>query len=155
MNALNSRIVPAIIALCFCTSTSQAMADHDSTSITGTINRFHAALAAGDTAAVKSLLSNDVMVLESGSLENRTEYLSHHLAGDIEFARAVPSERKLVRLHRNGNTAWVVSTSVTKGTFKERAINSAGAELMVLTKANGSWRIRSIHWSSARRPAGS
>ncbi|MBA3656828.1 MAG: nuclear transport factor 2 family protein [Gemmatimonadaceae bacterium] len=130
---------------------ANAMADHDSTSIVATIDRFHAALGAADSGAIRSLLADDVIVLESGSLETRAEYLSHHLGGDIEFARAVPSLRKLVRVNRSGSTAWVTSTSITTGNFKGRAINSNGTELMVLTKLNGKWKIRAIHWSSARR----
>ena len=141
------------VAFCLNAAPANAMADHDSTSIVATIDRFHSALATADSAAVRSILSDDVIVLESGSMETRAEYLSHHLGGDIEFARAVPSQRKLVRVNRSGNSAWVTSSSTTTGTFKGRAINSEGVELMVLTKLNGKWKIRAIHWSSARRPA--
>lgn len=153
MLSLHRVIVAAAVTLCLFSLPANAMADHDSTSIVATIDRFHSALATADSAAVRSILSDDVIVLESGSLETRAEYLSHHLGGDIEFARAVPSQRKVVRVSRAGNTAWVTSTSITTGDFKGRAINSNGTELMVLTKLNGKWRIRAIHWSSARRPS--
>jgi hypothetical protein len=34
-----------------------------------------------------------------------------------------------------------------------RAINSSGAELMVLVRTSSGWKISAIHWSSrARRP---
>ena len=39
-------------------------------------------------------------------------------------------------------------TSRTTGTYRERAINSAGAELMVLSRTADGWNIRAIHWSS-------
>ncbi|MFL5467335.1 MAG: hypothetical protein ACJ79N_09740, partial [Gemmatimonadaceae bacterium] len=38
--------------------------------------RFHAALARGDSAAVAELLDSDAMILESGYLETRAEYLA-------------------------------------------------------------------------------
>lgn len=141
------------VATAFCLSgmPANAMADHDSTSVVATIDRFHSALATADSAAVKSILADDVIVLESGFLETRSEYLSHHLGADIEFSRAVPSERKVISVHRNGNTAWIVATSTTTGDFKGRPINSQGTELMVLTRTNGRWKIRAIHWSSAKR----
>ncbi len=39
------------------------------------------------------------------------------------------------------------------GEFRGRPVNSAGAELMVLTRVQGTWKISAIHWSSrTRRP---
>jgi hypothetical protein len=52
---------------------------------------------------------------------------------------------------QDGNMAWVASTSETTGSFNGRAVNSEGAELMVLTKGPSGWRIVAIHWSSRRR----
>ncbi len=86
--------------------------------------------------------------MESGSIESRADYESHHLAADIEFAQAVPSTRSDVRVQVDGNTAWLTSRSRTEGQWKERPINSSGAELMVLMKTPDGWRIRAIHWSS-------
>jgi hypothetical protein len=47
--------------------------------------------------------------------------------------------------------AWVVGTSTTRGEYRGRPVNSAGAELMVLTRTPHGWRIAAIHWSSRRR----
>jgi hypothetical protein len=61
----------------------------------------------------------------------------------------VKSERGSVRLVMNGDVAWATLTSTTQGEYKGRAIISAGAELMVLTRASGApdgWRIGAIHW---------
>ncbi|MFL5504570.1 MAG: nuclear transport factor 2 family protein [Gemmatimonadaceae bacterium] len=115
--------------------------------------RFHAALARGDSAAAAELLDSEAMILESGYLETRAEYLAHHLGEDIEFAKALPSQRTITQAKREGNVAWIVATSVLKGTFKEKAIDSRGAELMVLSRSGSEWRIRSIHWSSRKAPA--
>lgn len=126
----------------------------DSAAVIGVVERFHQALAAGDSATALSLLAPNAVILESGGLETLAEYRKHHLPADITFARAVPSTRELVRAVVQGDAAWVTSTSTTRGTYRDRAVDSAGAELMVLSLEPDGWRISAVHWSSqARRPA--
>ena len=122
----------------------------DSTAILATVTAFRAALAAGDSAAALALLAPDAVVLESGEVETRAEYAAHHLAADIEFSRAVPSQRVVTLVHSEGAVAWVAATSTARGTFRDRAVASQGAELMVLSRTDAGWRIRAIHWSSRR-----
>src|SRR5687768_11914331 len=57
--------------------------------IIAVVSEFHAALSTGDSATALRLLDPDAMVLESGEVETRDEYRSHHLAADIEFAKSV------------------------------------------------------------------
>jgi len=120
----------------------------DSMAVAEVVKAFHAALAAGDSSAALSLLADDVVVLESGGSESRSEYREHHLPADIAFAQAVPSAREIIRITVSGDAAWVVGTSRTTGTYRDRPVNSAGAELMILTRHPSGWRIRAIHWSS-------
>jgi ketosteroid isomerase-like protein len=128
----------------------------DSAAVAQVVRRFHAALAAGDSAAALALLSPDVVVLESGGVETRDDYRAHHLPADIEFARAVPSTPGPMHVTVQGDVAWASSTSTTQGEFRGRTIDSAGAELMVLARTDGGgWTIRAIHWSSRARRAGS
>lgn len=125
----------------------------DSAAVAQAVTDYHAALARGDSAAALALLAPDAVILESGGLEARGEYRAHHLPGDIGFARAVPSRRGPIRVTLAGDVAWAVSSSETTGTFRDRAINSTGVELMVLSRTPEGWRIRAIHWSSrSRRP---
>ena len=124
---------------------------NDSSAVVSVIERFHAALAAGDSTAALALLAPDVAVVESGGRETRDEYRSHHLPGDIAFARAVPRTRAPIAVTLAGDAAWAVSTSVTQGEYRGRAINSSSAELMVLTRSGSGWLIRAIHWSSRPR----
>lgn len=135
---------------------AQAHAGHhatpaDSAEVAATVDRFHRALAAADSAGALALLTADVAILESGGVEDRAEYRSHHLGSDIEFARAVPSRRAPMTVRVHGDVAWATSTSTTEGTFRGRAINSSGAELMVLVRTPEGWRIAAIHWSSRNR----
>jgi len=126
----------------------------DSAAVAKIVGDYHNALSRGDSARALQLLAPDAVILESGGIETRAEYRSHHLGADMAYARAVTSERGPVRVTIAGNTAWTASTSTAKGTFNGRSINSVGAESMVLTKASAGWTIRAIHWSSrTRRPA--
>ena len=125
----------------------------DSLAVVGVVDQYHRALSDGDTVTVLSLLANDAMILESGDVETREEYRSHHLLMDVEFARAVRSMRGPVHVLKQGDAAWAISTTNTQGVYQGRTIDSQGAELMVLTKEVHHWKIRAIHWSSrATRP---
>src|SRR5215207_9131928 len=132
-----------------------AQAQGDSAAAAATLERFHAAVVAGDSALALSFLTPDAVVLESGGIETQEEFRSHHMAADIAFAQAVKSVRGPMRVVVRGDAAWVSSTSTATGEYRGRSVNSAGAELMVLTRTPQGWRIAAIHWSSrTRRPAG-
>jgi ketosteroid isomerase-like protein len=120
----------------------------DRAAIESTVAAYHRALAEGDRAAAERLLADDVIVLESGGSEDKAHYMEHHLPGDMAFAAAVPRERGPMKVTVVGDVAWVTSTSLTRGTYRDREIDSTGAELMVLVRHDGEWRIHAIHWSS-------
>jgi ketosteroid isomerase-like protein len=132
-------------------SSSAAKSTADSVAVVRVAFRFHKALETGDTATIKQLLAPDLRVLEGGGVETRAEYLAHHLAADIEFAKSVRSERRLASYRREGSIAWLVSTSSARGTFRGRPVDGVGAELMILSKTPSGWQIRAVHWSSGRR----
>ena len=123
----------------------------DSAGAASVVRQFHDALVRGDSAAALALLAEDAIVLEAGTIETRAEYQQHHLPADIRFAQAVPSARGSARVVVTGDLAWITSSSGATGTFEDRPINSAGAELMVLSRTAVGWRIRAIHWSSRGR----
>ncbi|MEP7325592.1 MAG: nuclear transport factor 2 family protein [Gemmatimonadota bacterium] len=134
------------------TSRSHSVAA-DSAAVATTVSAFRRALQVGDSSAAIELLAPDVSVLESGDIETLAEYRSHHLSADIAFARAVRSVSGPLRIVISGDVAWVTSTSTTQGEYRGRRIDSVGAELMILSRSNGRWKIRVIHWSShARAP---
>jgi ketosteroid isomerase-like protein len=130
---------------------AQSGVQSDSAAVAATVAAFHEALAHGDSARALRLLAPDAVVMEAGGVEDRAEYRSHHLPGDIEFARSVRSERAPVHVRVQGNTAWAHSTSNTSGQFRGRDINAQGAELMVLVRTGEGWQIAAVHWSSRNR----
>jgi ketosteroid isomerase-like protein len=126
-------------------------AEPDTAGPLAAVRAFHEALATGDSLAALALLSDDVTIQEGGAVEDKGHYRAGHLRGDIAFASAVPSQRSDFKVRVAGDVAWVTSTSSTKGEYRGRAIDSVGAELMVLSREGGGWRITSIHWSSRNR----
>ena len=138
----------ALTSLVLATAAAVAAEEAPDPQITATVDAFHDALKKGDRAAVMALLAPDAQILEGGHAESRAEYEKGHLASDIEFAKAVASTRENLVARQEGSAAWVTSSSRVSGSFKGRDVKSAGAELIVLSKAADGWRIRAIHWSS-------
>jgi ketosteroid isomerase-like protein len=128
-----------------------AQGAYDSLAVARAVRRFHQALEAGDSVAAIALLAPDAEILESGDRETVAEYRASHLAADIEFARAVTTTSSATRVVSRGDAAWAITTTTARGRFRGRTVSSAGAELMVLTRGAGGWRIAAIHWSSRKR----
>lgn len=126
-------------------------AQSDERSVIAVVETFHTALASGDSTTALAQLAPDVTILESGGVETLQQYRSGHLVGDMRFAQAVSRERGEIHVTVMGNVAWAHSTNVTSGRMGDREINSQGAELMVLAREDGQWRIKAIHWSSRQR----
>ena len=146
-SAMRHRVAGAVV------SAGRAQTSSDSATAVMAVNRFHDALSTSDTTTVLSLLAPDVVILEAGDVETLAEYRRDHLGADMEFARAVSASHSLVSVVVHGDAAWVTSTSISRGRMKDRQINSAGAELVVLSRQDrrSAWRIRAIHWSSRRK----
>jgi ketosteroid isomerase-like protein len=128
--------------------TTEARQPSPQSQIIAVVSEFHAALSTGDSATALRLLDPDAIVLERGDVETRDEYRSNHLAADIEFARAVPSQRTVLSVTVVGDAGWIASKSENVGRMGTRSINSVGAEVMVLRKRDSGWKIAAIHWSS-------
>lgn len=139
------------VGLLLCGAPTESAAQTAESEIRSVINAFHAALAAGDSTAALALLAEDVVILESGNVEDKAHYRSGHLAGDMRFAQAVPPDRGEISVRRVGDAAWAWSTSTREGRMGEREVSSRGAELMVFQRLDGAWRITAIHWSSRSR----
>lgn len=143
-------VITSMLASALPAQTNAMKTTKDSAAAVEIVHRFHTLLASGDSAAAVQLLAPDLVVLESGGVETRAEYLGHHLGADMRFAKAVPSERRVVAFHQEGDVVWVTATSTSRSEFRDRKIDSRGAELVVLTRSGSGWLIRAVHWSSRR-----
>ena len=136
---------PAAVALGILLTSGMATAEEPEDAA----EAFHAALAAKDKEAVLALLVPEVVILESGGHEaSRDEYASHHLGADMEFAAATERTVETSWSDRQGEVAWILSATRTKGRFRDRDIDVRGVETILLKKVDGQWRIVHLHWSS-------
>jgi ketosteroid isomerase-like protein len=138
------------VCLAVCTACAPAPQPEDVTGVTGTFEAFYAAMKTGDRAAAMATIAPDAVFVEGGRLETRAEYESNHLPADIQFEQAVSGTRGPLQIRFNGSTAWVIATTEYEGTFEGAPVHFISAQLMVLTRSDGPWSIRSVHWSSRR-----
>ncbi|MDK6076023.1 YybH family protein [Massilia varians] len=128
-----------------------AHASSPAASPTETLSAFHEALVAGDKAKALALLSPEIAIYEAGYVErSRDEYASHHLGGDMEFAKT--SSRKVLKQSEriDGNTAIIWEETETTGTSRGKPVHVLGTGTAVLEKNGGGWSIVHIHWSSRK-----
>lgn len=119
--------------------------------VVAVMESFYGAMKTGDTAAAMQHIAADAVFVESGRLETRSEYEANHLPADIQFEKQVTGKRSPWQVTFDKDTAWGIATTEYDGTFEGDPVNFVSAQLAVLTRQDGAWRIRSIHWSSRRR----
>ena len=113
------------------------------------VDNFHAALKRGDGKAALALLDDKLVVFESGGAElSKAEYQAMHLYADMEFTKAVEEITTRRSGHASGNIAWVETEGRTSGKFRDKDVDRATTETMILKRRGGAWRIVHIHWSS-------
>jgi len=113
------------------------------------VEQFSKALQAGDLDGVRTLLADDVLVLESGGAErSRSEYLGGHAIHDAAFLKAAHVEVKQRTARVDGATAWVGTESEVHTSKDGKALTLLSSETMVLKLTAAGWRIVHIHWSS-------
>ena len=115
------------------------------------VEGFLTALSSGRGDEAQRWLAPDVLVYESGGKESsRDEYASHHLRADMEFLAQARVQQLERTAHGVGDVAWVTSRSRMYGEIEGDPLELISTETMVLTREAEGWRIRHIHWSSAR-----
>ena len=130
-----------------------AQSPSDSAAAAAVVEQFHAALAAGDSARVVSLLADDVVIAEAGAIETRTEYIGHHLGADMKASRSSKGDRTVVRVTVMRDAAFIAARTINPPTGAQGNTGSELAELMIVSRTSSGWRIRAVHWSSRRRRA--
>ncbi|MEZ5398000.1 MAG: nuclear transport factor 2 family protein, partial [Bryobacterales bacterium] len=114
------------------------------------VEAYGAALKAKDEAAIRGMLSPDVIIAEGGGAERSVEeYAGHHMPADMEFTAVVEFSVKKRDVIANDEIATVISESQVHGTFRGENVHSRMMETMVLRREDDRWRIVHIHWSSA------
>jgi ketosteroid isomerase-like protein len=119
--------------------------------VTSTLESFYSAMKAGDATKAMTFIAPDAVFVESGRLETRAEYEKNHLPNDINFEKQVTGKRGQWQVKSEADTAWAIATTDFDGTFDGSPVSFISAQLAVLTRQDGRWLIRSVHWSSRRR----
>lgn len=131
---------------------SDAAVVRASTEPLATVERFSTALSAGDPAAVLDCLAADVVIFEHGGTElSREEYADHHLAGDLEYLRAIEVRIVERRVLDGGDRVVVLTRTESSGEFRGKPVSSRGTETLVLERRDQRWAIVHVHWSSGKR----
>lgn len=112
------------------------------------LNDFRKAIISNDSEKAADLLSDNARILESGGIETKEEYLSHHFHSDGKFLSAMEREVRSQEVKSSENTAWISTVSHMSGTYNEKDISISSAELAVLVKTEDGWKISAVHWSS-------
>jgi ketosteroid isomerase-like protein len=119
-----------------------------------TVDRFFAALSAGDIDKAALELDPQVLILESGGAErSAAEYLGGHAKSDAEFLKKAEHKPGHRTARASGDLAWVASDNDMVIQQDGKPVTIASAETMVLRRTGSGWKIVHIHWSSrARKP---
>jgi ketosteroid isomerase-like protein len=117
-----------------------------------TVDRFFAALSAGELDKAGAELDPSVIILEGGGAEHSAaEYLGGHARSDAEFLKTV-QQRLLRRSARvSGGLAWIASEAELDAQQDGKPVTIASTETMVLRSTDAGWKIVHIHWSSRAR----
>lgn len=114
-----------------------------------TVDRFFAALSAGDLDRAGAELAADVIILESGGAErSAAEYLGGHAKGDAAFLKGAHHTLTHRTARTGGGLAWIASESELHVQKDGKPATIASTETMVLRSTPTGWKIVHIHWSS-------
>lgn len=120
-----------------------------------TVDRFFAALSAGDLDRAGAELDPDVIILESGSAErSAAEYLGGHAKGDATFLKGARHTLTHRTAGASGGLAWVASESELHVQKDGKPTIILSTETMVLRSGSAGWKIVHIHWSSRVKKPG-
>jgi len=114
-----------------------------------TVDRFFAALVAGEIDKAGAELDPQVIILESGGAErSAAEYLGGHAISDAEFLKTAQQKPGHRMARASGDLAWVASDNDLVIQQDGKPATIASAETMVLRSTDDGWKIVHIHWSS-------
>lgn len=117
-----------------------------------TVDRFFAALSAGDLERAGAELDPEVIILESGGAEHSAaEYLGGHAESDAEFLKGAHHGLTRRTARASGELAWVASESEMHAEKDGKPMTITSTETMVLRPTDSGWKIVHIHWSSQLR----
>ena len=115
----------------------------------GVLERFSAALSAGDLEAAAADLDPAVLILESGGAErSRDENLGGHAKHEDESFKWAGITLKRRTADASGDLVWVGSESEIHASKEDKMLMISSTETAVLRRTAQGWKIVHLHWSS-------
>jgi ketosteroid isomerase-like protein len=116
-----------------------------------TVDAFHGAMRAQDTAGALSLLDRGLVVYEFGGVDPTVEaYALNHLPFDMDAAAATQWKLESRRSGGEGNERWVLSTYRVTGKQSDGTpIDQTTLETVILRRSGAQFRIVHFHWSTS------
>jgi ketosteroid isomerase-like protein len=116
------------------------------------VDRFTAALSAGDLVKAGAELDSNVLILESGAAErSAAEYLRGHAKEDAAFLKTAHQQLVHRSAHATGDFAWVATESELHIQKDGKPVTVLSTETMLLQRGTSAWKIVHIHWSSRKK----
>ena len=130
--------------------------DQNQSAVRSVLQQYKAAIERLDARGTERLFAADSAIFETGGVEgNYAYYLAHHLTPELAEFKSFRFSNYKIEVRFIGPVALATeSYSYRIETKKGEVAERLGVATSVLTKAGGSWKIRSMH-NSARRPKAS
>jgi len=140
------RALAAVLMACSASAMGQAARTPGET-----VDAFHTALRAQDTAGALSLLDRGLVVYEFGGGDPTVEaYALNHLPFDMDAAAATQWKLETRRSGGEGNERWVLSTYRVTGKQSDGTpIDQTTLETVILRRSGPQFRIVHFHWSTS------
>jgi len=142
------------------TPTARAGESDHGEAITKWLGSYDVALNAKDLDRLASFYHPEVTIFEGGSTNDGwADYRDNHLGPELEEFQSLQFSHFNVKTHplsQDDRAAYVTAEYRLKAQVKDREVDAAGLETLVLVRDDkGAWKIRHSHTSSRRRPAAS
>ena len=154
MKRITATLLAALVLAAHPAAAGEPQADvpEEARAAVAAVDRFFAALSAGDIDKAATELDPQVIILESGGAErSAAEYLGGHAISDAEFLKKAEHRPGHRTARASGDLAWVASDNDLVIQQDGKPVTIASAETMVLRHTGSGWKIVHIHWSSRVR----
>ncbi len=148
-NLIALALLPALAASMAIANLQADSTENDDRTAVEVADQLSSAIGSGDIDTLRSLLSPEVLIFEAGGVESSlAEYESHHMKSDMAFMASMEREVLSRQVIHSGNAAIVMTRSRLSGHYKEKDMDLASAETLVMERSEDGWKIQHIHWSS-------
>lgn len=134
------------------TAQIQPVSETDSIQAVETLHAFRDAIISGDRLKAGQEMSEDAIVMQAGQQCDRETYINKHIIPECKYVYSVNQSVDHRILRQRGNLIWISSSYNVKVQHQgDKPVHRKLAELAILRKEKGSWKIDMIHWSDCPR----